>query len=233
MGYLDNSTIVVDAVLTKQGRKLLALGQGLNISYFTLSDTGVDYSLWNPDHPSGSAFYGEAVENLPMLEASVHSQYSLRNRLVSLSQNSLAIPAIEISGLTTSNKLTLEDGDSGGLKVVATLKGFANTGDSSGIYFVIQDPSIVHTNAKASRTLSGTTRTFLREQDIPHVQEYNVNGSGPDWSFTIKPDTELLKAGRQTNIYVVHRATGAYTSFTVVNNLTRLTRNVMSNATKG
>ena len=49
MGYLDNSTIVVDAVLTKQGRKLLALGQGLNIQYFTLSDTGVDYSLWNPE----------------------------------------------------------------------------------------------------------------------------------------------------------------------------------------
>ena len=80
MGYLDNSTIVVDAVLTKQGRKLLALGQGLNISYFTLTDTGVDYSLWNPDHPSGSAFYGEAIENLPMLEASVHAEYNLRNK---------------------------------------------------------------------------------------------------------------------------------------------------------
>ena len=82
MGYLDNSTIVVDAVLTKQGRKLLALGQGLNISYFTLTDTGVDYSLWNPDHPSGSAYYGEAIEKLPQVEASVHSQYALRNKLI-------------------------------------------------------------------------------------------------------------------------------------------------------
>ena len=79
MGYLDNSTIVVDAVLTKQGRKLLALGQGLNISYFTLTDTGVDYSLWNPDHPSGSAYYGEAIENLPNLEALPNSAYFMRN----------------------------------------------------------------------------------------------------------------------------------------------------------
>ena len=39
-----------------------------------MSDTGVDYTLWNPDHPSGSAFYGEAIENLPMLEASVHAK---------------------------------------------------------------------------------------------------------------------------------------------------------------
>ena len=89
MGYLDNSTIVVDAVLTKQGRKLLAQGQGLNIRYFTLSDTGIDYTLWNPDHPSGSAFYGEAIENLPQLEASVHTEYNLRNRLISLNQDHL------------------------------------------------------------------------------------------------------------------------------------------------
>ena len=68
MGFLDNSSIVVDAVLTKQGRELLKDGKSLEISSFTLSDTGVDYSLWNPDHPDGSAFYGEAIENLPILE---------------------------------------------------------------------------------------------------------------------------------------------------------------------
>ena len=233
MGYLDGTSVTVDAVLTKKGRQILSQGGQLNITSFTVSDTGVDYTLWNPDHPSGSAYYGEAIENLPMLEASVHSEYSLRNRLVTLSQNSIAIPALEMSGLTTSNTLTFEDGDSGGLKVVATLKGFANTGDSSGIYFVIQDSSIIRTNARASKTLSGTTRSFLREQDIPHVLEYQIGGTGPDWDFTLIPDTELLKAGRQTNVYVVHRATGAYTSFTVVNNLTRLTRNTLSNSTKG
>ena len=37
MGYLDNSTVVVDAILTKEGRKLLATGNALNIRYFTLS----------------------------------------------------------------------------------------------------------------------------------------------------------------------------------------------------
>ena len=77
MGYLDNSSITVDAVLTKKGRELLKdsgavgadgvpVGGGLNITSFTLSDTGVDYSLFNTSHPSGSAFYGEAIENLPI-----------------------------------------------------------------------------------------------------------------------------------------------------------------------
>ena len=62
MGFLDNSSITVDAVLTKKGREILSRGGNLDIGSFTLSDTGVDYTLWNTDHPSGSANYGEAIE---------------------------------------------------------------------------------------------------------------------------------------------------------------------------
>ena len=54
MGYLDNSSITVDAVLTKKGREILKDGKNLNITSFTLSDSGVDYTLFNSDHPSGS-----------------------------------------------------------------------------------------------------------------------------------------------------------------------------------
>ena len=58
MGYLDNDTIIVDAILTKHGRKLLAEGAAINPTMFALSDDGVDYTLWNTDSPSGSAGYG-------------------------------------------------------------------------------------------------------------------------------------------------------------------------------
>jgi hypothetical protein len=84
-----------------------------------------------------------------------------------------------------------------------------------------------------SRTLSGITQQFLTEQDMQNAKEFNVTGTGPDFSFKLMPDTELLTSGRQTNVYVVHRQTGAYTNFKVVNNVTRLTRNVMSNSTIG
>ena len=85
MGYLDGSTITVDAILTKNGRQILSQGGALNVSAFTLSDTGVDYTLWNVDHASGSAFYGEAIENLPQVEALPAAQYQLRNKLVTFS----------------------------------------------------------------------------------------------------------------------------------------------------
>ncbi len=92
MGYLDNSTIVVDAVLTKEGRKRLAGGAGLGIEYFTLSDSGIDYRLWNPDHPSGSAFYGEAIEKLPSLEAIPRAEFYMRNKLISLNKDVTGLP---------------------------------------------------------------------------------------------------------------------------------------------
>ena len=96
MGYLDNSTITVDAVLTKQGRRLLAQGQPLGISYFCLSDTGIDYNLWNVGHPSGSAYYGEAIENLPQVEALPQAEYFMRNRLVTLNRDTTAMPILDI-----------------------------------------------------------------------------------------------------------------------------------------
>ena len=70
MGYLNNQVITVDAILTKKGRELLAKNDGsFRITQFALADDEIDYTLYNPTHPSGSAFYGEAIDNMPLLEA--------------------------------------------------------------------------------------------------------------------------------------------------------------------
>ena len=224
MGYLDNTSITVDAVLTKKGREILKNGGNLNISSFTCSDTGVDYSLWNPDHPDGSDKYGQAIENLPQLEASVHAEYNLRNRLISLNQNTSAIPSIVLGGLDSKNGalLTFNEGDELLGDIQVDLLGY-NSNASMGKYLVIQDPSVISTTAKLVTGLSGTSRMFLTEQDINHAQEYSFMGAG----FKIQP-LQQDKAGRQTNVYVVDRETGAYNSFTVTNNITKNQRAVLS-----
>ena len=62
MGYLNNSVVTVDAILTKKGRELLARGDGsFKITQFALADDEIDYTLYNPSHPSGSAYYGESI----------------------------------------------------------------------------------------------------------------------------------------------------------------------------
>lgn len=227
MGYLDNSSITVDAVLTKKGREILKNGENLNITSFTMSDTGVDYTLWNPNHSDGSAKYGEAIENLPQLEASVHAEYNLRNRLISLNQKTVAIPALILGGLDSSNGtlLTLKEGNTKA-KIIVDLVGYTSTlstGGPADYYYVIQDPSIV-SGGGGGKAISGTgAEMFVQEQDIPHARMYQFNGDGFHVS-AIQQDT----AGKETHIYVVHYETGAYNSFRVINNLTKNQRAILA-----
>jgi len=81
MGILDNDTVIVDAILTKLGRNKLRQGQPLGITQYAFGDTGVDYNLYNPDHPSGSDAYGQAITGLPQLEAVPDDDVFMRSRL--------------------------------------------------------------------------------------------------------------------------------------------------------
>lgn len=97
MGYLNNSSVVVDAILTDTGRQLLAQNNGsFQITQFSLSDDEVDYNLYNPNHPSGSAFYGEAIENMPIVQAFPESQEIMKYKLITLPRGTAKLPAISI-----------------------------------------------------------------------------------------------------------------------------------------
>ena len=100
MGYLNNQIITVDAILTKKGRELLAKGDGsFDITQFALSDDEIDYTLYNPNHPSGSAFYGEAIENMPLLEAFPDEAQMMKYKLVSLARGTAKLPILQGSGI--------------------------------------------------------------------------------------------------------------------------------------
>lgn len=97
MAYLDNSIIVVDAVLTRKGRECLAKGDGsFNITQFALADDEVDYTLYNPSHPSGSAYYGQAIENMPLMEAFVNENQSMKYKLVTLPRGTSKLPVLDL-----------------------------------------------------------------------------------------------------------------------------------------
>src|SRR5210317_797271 len=97
MGYLDNSIITVDAILTKKGRELLARGDGsFRITQFALADDEIDYTLYNPQHPSGSAFYGEAIENMPMLEAFADETQIMKYKLTTLPRGTARLPLLDV-----------------------------------------------------------------------------------------------------------------------------------------
>jgi hypothetical protein len=97
MGYLNNSVVTVDAILTDTGRQLLAQNDGqFRITQFALADDEIDYTLYNPNHPSGSAFYGQAIQNMPLLEAFPQSTQVMKYKLVTLPRGTAKMPILDL-----------------------------------------------------------------------------------------------------------------------------------------
>ena len=211
MGYLDNSTIVVDAVLTKQGRKLLALGQGLNISYFTLTDTGVDYSLWNPDHPSGSAYYGEAIENLPNLEALPNSAYFMRNNLLTLNRDVKAMPYVTLNGFGIGERgaFTWPVGNTATLAITPKLENVAS--EEQGWQIVVPDSSLVVVSGTGwtQASIGGNVQQYLNDQEIANAVVYEA---GPG-TATVDIDRVNTTTTRTLIVTFISKSTGAYKHF--------------------
>lgn len=109
MAYLNNSSVIVDAILTRKGRELLARNDGsFRITQFAVSDDEIDYTLYNPNHPSGSAFYGEAIENMPVLQAFPNETEIMKYKLITLPRGTAKLPVIDL-GYTI---ITLKQGSS-------------------------------------------------------------------------------------------------------------------------
>jgi hypothetical protein len=105
MAFLDNSgDIILDAVLTDVGRMRLAKGDGsFQITAFALADDEIDYSLYNANHPSGSAYFDLSIKQTPILESFTNnasfmkSKENIRNfKFSSLEYISFKIPNSKI-----------------------------------------------------------------------------------------------------------------------------------------
>ena len=137
MGYLNNSVVTVDAILTKKGRELLARGDGsFRITQFALADDEIDYTLYNTSHPSGSAYYGEAIENMPLLEAFPDENQVMKYKLTTLPRGTAKLPILE-AGFAS---ITLKQGAS--LTITPQTLNFLGTSqayESSGYTVTIAD----------------------------------------------------------------------------------------------
>ena len=126
MGYLDNTQVIVDAVLTKRGRELLARNDGsFRITQFALADDEIDYSLYNEFHPNGSQFAGEAIENGTLLEAFPDENNIMIHKLVTLPRGTTKLPIVtanvskiqlSLGSSTNLNPTTLNFGGQANLK---------------------------------------------------------------------------------------------------------------------
>ena len=175
MGYLNNNTVTVDAILTKKGRELLARNDGsFRITQFSLADDEIDYTLYNPNHPSGSAFYGEAIENMPILEAFPDETQVMKYKLLTLPRGTAKLPVLEVGYTTITLKqgaalaITPQTLNYLGADTTFEASGYTATIGDSRVLSVFQGTGVNTTDAAAlnststvgtnvSRTVIGTT----------------------------------------------------------------------------
>jgi hypothetical protein len=165
MGYLNNQVVTVDAILTTKGRELLAKNDGsFRITQFALADDEIDYTLYNPNHPSGSAFYGEAIQNMPLLEAFPQETQIMKYKLATLPRGTAKLPVLDLGYIT----ITLQQGAA--LSVTPqTLNYLGNnqTYETSGYSATISDVRLMNTytgvgiNTTAATTANQTSTTTL------------------------------------------------------------------------
>jgi hypothetical protein len=97
MAILNPTVVTVDAILTTKGRELLARNDGsFQITQFSLADDEIDYTLYNPNHPSGSAFYGQAIEAMPIIQAFPEDTQMMRYTLTTLPRGTSRLPVVSL-----------------------------------------------------------------------------------------------------------------------------------------
>jgi len=206
MGYLDNSIVTVDAILTKKGRELLARGDGsFKITQFALSDDEIDYTLYNPSHPLGSAYYGQAIENLPLLEAFPDETQIMKYKLTTLPRGTAKLPILDI-GYTA---IRLKQGASLAI-TPQTLNylGSSQTFEAGGYVVTVADARVLQTyngvgiNTPEAERLNSTTTLGTNVSKTVIGTSINVTGTTINTLFS-------GQVSLQTTLTVIGRDSGA------------------------
>jgi hypothetical protein len=207
MAILNPTIVTVDAVLTTKGRELLARNDGsFQITQFSLADDEIDYTLYNPTQPSGSAFYGEAIEAMPIIQAFPNDTQIMRYKLVTLPRGTSRLPVVSLG----YNTITIKQGAS--LTITPqTLNylGATSTFEANGYVATISDIRLV-----SSFQGTGITTTTVGDQGLNTTTGAVLSKSVIGTSFTLTGTTVNTLFGStlstlSTTITVIGRDSGA------------------------
>lgn len=218
MGYLNKETVTVDAILTKKGRELLASGRSaFRITQFAVADDEIDYGLYDPAHPLGTEYYGSAIENMPIVEASPDETQNLRYKLVTYDRGSTGIniiPTIVVGGLDT-NGIQLQAGTADSQPATPSTTGGNGLLDTSRGYTAIlynKDAVSIEATGVAggsattfdANTLSGTAQVFIgtsfviRPKSVSKLTETQLVITGNESGATVTIPITVLPATTTT-----------------------------------
>jgi len=203
MGYLDNTSVTIDAILTLKGRELLAKGgNAFKITQFAVGDDEIDYTLWNPDHPLGTAYYGTIIENMPITEAIPDETQALKYKLITLPKQSTNIPVINVGN--TSITLAAPGNAS---TITPNTSNFQGGNANLGYTAILSDSTVADlfvTRALQNSTLPTTPRFIGDNED---AQSVAVAG----YEFRVVAKTQMISDKTATITIIANETGGSVT----------------------
>ena len=209
MGYLDNTSITVDAILTKKGREILAKGADeFKITQFALADDEIDYSLWNPAHSLGSNYYGIAIDNMPLIEAIPDETQTMKYKLVTLRKSTTRIPVITVPNST----ITLVAGGDA-VDVSPNTSNFEGGNSTLGYTAILSNSDVafleVGTAVKSVLMQGATVPTFVGDDESAQ----SVSAVG--FSFRIVAKNQPIQSKTATLTIIGNETAVSYTHLTL------------------
>ena len=219
MGYLNNSAVTVDAILTLKGRELLAKGgNAFNITQFALGDDEVDYSLWNEGHQEGSDYYGILIESMPVTEAVADETQALRYKLVTLPKSTTQIPVVTVGN---SSIVLVGPGDTA---IISPNTSNLQGGNSNYGYTAI----LADSDAATIMVTQPLQNSVLPSTGYVGSNEDNQSVAVAGFAFQITAKTQVL-SNKTTTITIIGNETGGSTTVNLTVN--KLTVNTANNST--
>ena len=189
-----------------KGRELLAKGgNAFQITQFALGDDEIDYSLWNPDHPLGTAYYGTIIENMPITEAIPDETQALKYKLISLPKQTTNIPVVTVGNTSIS---LLAPGDS--TVISPNTSNFQGGNANLGYTAILSDSTVcdIQVTRALQNSVLPTTPRFIGDND--DAQSVAVAG----FEFKIIARTQLIE-DKLATITIIGNETGGSVTLTV------------------
>jgi hypothetical protein len=215
MGYLDNSSVTVDAILTLKGRELLARGgNAFKITQFALGDDEVDYTLWNPNHPLGTNYYGVIIENMPIVEAIPDETQALRSKLITLPKQTTNIPVVTVGNTAIA---LIAPGD--GAAITPNTSNLQGGNSNLGYTAILSDSTVadIQVTRALQNSVLPTTPTFIGDNE--DAQSVAVSG----FEFRVIAKAQYLEDKTATITIIGNETGGSVTINLTVKQVTSVT----------
>ncbi len=221
MGYLDKTTITVDAILTKKGRELLAQGsEFFNITQFALADDEIDYNLWDVNHALGSNYYGQAIEALPLVEAVPDETQTMKYKLVTLPKNVARMPVLSVQ----PGSITLTVGGQQSI-ITPTTVNFSGGNNTYGYTAILSDTDVAFLNVAPGGEIDARFNPTVA--DFAGDSTKSVSVVGRRFQVVAKPQPIETKTA---TITIIGNETGGVQTISLTVNKENLSSNILERA---